>query len=100
MKKIITSAGCLALGVAGLNAAGYLFPGASPVDPSRMWSASVSLRGFYDDNPTTVHSNEQESWGFEVRPRLTIDLWPESQTHLGLSYTYSMKYYFERDDNR
>jgi hypothetical protein len=99
MKKIITSAGCLALGVAGLNAA-FVFPNTGSVDPSRFWSASVSLRGFYDDNPTTVHSHEQESWGFQVRPSLSISLWPQGQTYLGLSYTYDMRYYFERDDNR
>src|SRR5438093_12954688 len=100
MKKIITSAGCLALGVAGLNAA-YVLPGTSHLDTSKVWSASVSLRGFYDDNPTTVPDKlAQDSWGIEVRPTLSINLCLEGQTDLGLIYTYSMRYYFGRNDYR
>ena len=50
MKKIIASAGMVAVGATGLHAANY---GDMPrEDASKRWSVSAAVRGFYDDNYT------------------------------------------------
>ena len=97
MKKIITTAGLAALGVASLNAAnGSML---SQIEASKVWTASISMRGFYDDNPTTAPNNVRNgSFGFEVRPSLALNF-PMDQTYIGLSYTYDMRYYFDRADS-
>ena len=93
MKKIITSAGLVALGAASLNAA----DGLSRIESSKFWTASITLRGFYDDNINTVpKSLKESSYGFEVRPSITLNF-PLEQTFLSLGYTYDLRYYFDRD---
>ena len=52
MKKFLTSAGFIALGVSGLQAA--YAPDLTPMEASKPWSVSAALRGFYDDNYTTL----------------------------------------------
>ena len=94
MKKIITTAGLAALGAASLNAADG--SGLSRIEASKVWTASVTLRGFYDDNITTApNSVRQDSFGFEVRPSIALNF-PLDQTFIGLSYTYDLRYYFDR----
>jgi hypothetical protein len=91
MKKFLTSAGFLVLGVSGLQAA--YAPDLTPMEASKPWSISAALRGFYDDNYTTSPSNlEDDSFGFELRPSISLNL-PLDQTFIGASYEYSVKYY-------
>jgi hypothetical protein len=97
MKKLIASAGLLAIGVTGLKA--QYAPGLSRTESSKPWSISASLRGFYDDNYFAQTKDlAQDSFGFEVRPRIAFNL-PREQTYFGGAYTYSMKYYEDRHDD-
>jgi len=98
MKKIIASAGLVALGAAGLQAA--YAPGLSSVQTSKPWTVSATLRGFYDDNYTTAPSgSELFSWGYSISPSVGLNL-PMDQTYVGLNYTYGMKYYADRPDHK
>lgn len=95
MKKLIASASLAALGAASLNAANA--PGLTPVERSKPWSVSATLRGFYDDNYTMLpRGQRQDSFGFEVSPALSLNL-PLDQTFIGLSYIYSLRWYEDRD---
>lgn len=88
MKKIVASVGLVALGASSLYADNLLSESSKP------WSASLTLRGFYDDNVNSTPV-AQDSFGFEVSPALFFS-YPWEQTTLDLSYVYSFKYY----DNR
>ncbi len=96
MKRIYTSLGVAAIGVVSIQGVQ-----AQSTDPSRNWSVSTSLRGFYDDNVNTVPSdmNPDESFGFEVSPTLAYSL-PLEQTTLSASYTYTYKWYDKEINNR
>jgi hypothetical protein len=97
MKKVIASAGLVALSATGLKA--QYAPGLSRMESSKPWSISASLRGFYDDNYFAEPKGlKDESFGFEVRPRIAFNL-PREQTFIGGSYTYSLKYYEARSDD-
>ena len=93
MKRIIVSAGLVALGAVGVQAATHI-PEFASVDGSKPWSISATLRGFYDDNPGTQPDgpNKQDSFGFQVVPAVSLSL-PLGQTSVGLSYAYSLKYF-------
>jgi hypothetical protein len=102
MKKIVTSAGIIALGAASLHAA--YAPGLSPLERQKPWSVALSVRGFYDDNYNTAPSKrppggipEDSSFGIEASPSAALNL-SLDQTYIGLSYVYSMKYYEGRPD--
>ena len=92
MKRIYASLGLAALGVASVQIA----QGQS-VDPSKSWSVSTALRGFYDDN-INASPHAVDSLGFEVSPALSYNL-PLEQTSLTASYMYSYKYYDEKLNN-
>src|SRR2546430_11622188 len=97
MKKIIASASLAALGAAGLQAA--YAPGLSPLEKSKLWSVSVLVRGFYDDNPTdSVRSQKQDSWGLEVSPSLAVNV-ALDQTLIGFNYVYDLRFYDARPRN-
>src|SRR6186997_848932 len=97
MKKVIASAGLIALSATGLKA--QYAPGLSRMESSKPWSISASLRAFYDDNYFAQPKDfADESFGFEVRPRIAFNL-PREQTFIGGAYTYSMKYYEARNDD-
>ena len=97
MKKIIASAGVAALGAASLQAA--YAPGLSPVEKSKPWTISASLRGFYDDNYLTSNkANERDSFGIELSPSLALNL-ALDQTLIGFSYQYSLRWYEDRSQN-
>jgi len=86
MKKLIASAGIAAVGVAGLQAA-----------DSKPWSISASLRGFYDDNITTVpDAVKEESFGIEVSPSVNYNI-VRDQTTLSLGYTFGLKWFEDRE---
>lgn len=96
MNKIIASASLVTLGVASLNAA--YAPGLTPAQSSKPWNVSAVLRGFWDDNYTTLPAGaEQETFGFEVRPSVGLNLVMD-QTTIGLTYTYGLKYYEDSDE--
>ena len=95
MKKIIASAGLVAVSAAGLQAAA---PGLSPMEAAKPWSISATLRGFYDDNYTAAHKSfEDDSFGFEVRPAVALNF-PFEQSFVGLGYIYSLKWFEGRPD--
>ena len=87
MKKIIASAGLIALGTAGLQAA-YV-PGLTSMETSKPWSVTASLRGFYDDNYLALPSSfvgKKDSFGVEIKPTFGLKL-PRDQTLIELDYT-------------
>ena len=91
MKKIVASVGLIAVGASGLHA--DLLPGLT-AESGKPWTTTASLRGFYDDNPSTMPNSTRprDSFGFEVTPSLEINL-PMDQTTLNFGYVFSMKYY-------
>jgi hypothetical protein len=92
-KKLFVSAGLLAVGTAGLQAAYAPDAGA---DASKAWDVSATLRGFYDDNYITS-TRKQDSMGFEVNPSFNLTM-PLQQTEIGLKYTYGLYYYQKREE--
>ncbi len=103
MKKIITTASLAALGAAGLQA--EYAPGLSDAERAKPWSIAASVRGFYDDNYTTLPSHaspgfptKRASWGFDLSPEFSLNL-PLQQTLIGLDYIYDMRWYADRADN-
>jgi Putative beta-barrel porin 2 len=92
MNKIVASVGLAALGASALHTASAQNLDI-PRSTAKPWSISATLRGFYDDNPTTAPSAYQHgSSGFEVSPAASLK-WSAEQTTLGMSYLYSLKYY-------
>lgn len=92
MKQIVTSAGFLALGAASLYA---LDPELTRQQTGRPWSVAATVRGFYDDNVATS-SKKQDSVGLEFSPSAHVNL-PMEQTFLSAGYTYSLRWYEDRD---
>src|SRR5438132_14298428 len=90
MKKLVASVGLVALGSSGLQAAP---PGALSADTAKNWSVSATLRGFYDDNVNTFHSNPRDTFGFEVNPAVNYVVRWQEQSYLLASYQYAFKYY-------
>ncbi len=92
MKRIINTAGLVALGAASLQAV----HGQSLVsngDPAKPWSVSLAVRGFYDSNYLLDPSGlAHHTWGTQVSPSASVSL-PMDQTLLGASFVYTMKYY-------
>jgi hypothetical protein len=102
MKKILTSASLAALGAVGLHAQPFYAPAPylTQMEMEKPWSVSVALRGFYDDNYVRAPRGlERDSFGFELNPTASYRMMME-QTFIGLSYSYSMRYYDDRDNNR
>lgn len=95
MKKLIASAGIAAVGAAALQAAPQV--GLGPTQTSKPWSISASLRGFYDDNITTVpDAIKEESFGIEVSPSINYNVVRE-QTQIGLGYTFGLRWFEDRE---
>jgi hypothetical protein len=97
MKKVIASAGLLALGALGVQTTqAQLVAGAE-----KPWSISGTLRGFYDDNYDTQPDGptRRGSWGYELRPSVMVNL-VEGSTTLNLSYIYDYKYYIQRPNGK
>jgi hypothetical protein len=106
MNKIIASVGLVALGAASVQA--QFAPGLTPLETSKPWSISASLRGFYDDNyltlPKTYPSatgigvgHPLASWGAEVTPGVAVNHSVEN-TLITASYVYDLKWYENRSD--
>jgi hypothetical protein len=94
MNKFITSAGLAALGVSATQAANPF--GSSTAE--KPWDVSLTVRGFYDDNYylASESTNRQSSFGLELRPSVGVHLTGQ-QTSFGARYTYSMRYYDDRE---
>jgi Putative beta-barrel porin 2 len=98
MKKLIASAGLVAVGTASLHAAADDGYGLTRQEASKPWSISASLRGFYDDNFLAAPKKfEEDSWGMEFSPAFALNF-PMETSYLHLGYIYSLRYYFDRDD--
>jgi len=97
MKKIIASAGMVALGAVSVQAAASSLgaQGGQPI------SASMAVRGFYDDNWNTRYggNDRQHSYGLQALPSVSFNLVQE-QTFLGAFYTYDMRWYADRADHQ
>ncbi len=94
MKKLIASAGIAAVGAASIQAAPQV--GLSPNQSTKPWSISASLRGFYDDNITTVpNAIKEESFGISVSPSINYNAVRE-QTTVGLGYTFGLRWFENR----
>lgn len=99
MKRLIASAGLVALGAASVKAIDYA-PGFASTDMSKPWSVAVTLRGFYDDNYLTAPDRsgngappKLDSYGCVIAPSGSV-AFSTDQTDLAARYTFSA-YYFE-----
>jgi hypothetical protein len=97
MNKIVASVGLVALGassVQAVHAQGMAAPESKP------WSISATLRGFYDDNVSTVPDGplKHSVWGFQISPSANLN-WKSDQTSVVLGYVYSLKYYDHKPVN-
>jgi hypothetical protein len=93
MKRIVASIGVAAIGSTAFHQAEAV--NLSPQESTKPWSVSLALRGFYDDNYLLApwdSDNSPSSWGFEVRPTVSLNL-PMEQTYVGFDFTYSGQYY-------
>ena len=97
MKKIIASAGLIALGAAGTKAAAL----AGAAGGDKPWDVSLTVRGFYDDNYSLSPNGptKRDTFGVEVKPSVGIAFNAE-QTTFGARYTYDMRYYADRKQNK
>ncbi len=93
MNKYFLSLGLAVAGTSSLHAA--YAPDIGP-DAARMWSASATLRGFYDNNYTTGNT-KAGSAGFEFSPEIKLNV-PLQQTEFGLRYIYGLYYYQARQN--
>jgi hypothetical protein len=91
MKKIVASVSLVAVGATGLHAADLT---ALTSESGKPWTAAATLRGFYDDNPSTLpnSANPQGSFGFQISPSIEF-VFPMEQTTLSFGYVYSYKWY-------
>ena len=106
MKRTIASVGILAACLAGFQA---------DSEPNKQWSISASLRGFYDDNITTVpdrfdidprpgSANEviltkEESFGIDITPSLRYHV-ARGQTRAEASYAFGGRWYQNRNPDQ
>ncbi len=103
MNKVIATVGLAALSAASVQA--QYAPSLTPVETSKPWSISATLRGFYDDNYLTLPKNYTatipggatvsvhplSSWGVEVIPSASIYHSVED-TILSASYIYDLRW--------
>lgn len=97
MKRIIASAGIVALGVASTQASTQ---GLAPAEQSKPWSVGLAVRGFYDDNYTTqVKSLKRDSYGVSVNPTAALNFNLE-QTVIAFNYDYDLRWFEDRTSNK
>lgn len=92
MKNLIRAAGALSLGAASLALSNCALASEGGEKP---WTASASLRGFYDDNIFTSNAAEISSWGFDVSPSLTYGRTVDNTT-FDIGYTYVARWFENR----
>ncbi|MGI6346474.1 MAG: outer membrane beta-barrel protein [Limisphaerales bacterium] len=104
MKKIIASVGAVALGLAGAQGV-FAQAQLESSEKSLPWlSASLSVRGFYDDNitsswkgtlPTGVEVDPKDSFGFQIVPSVGLK-YQDELTLASIRYEYGYTYYADR----
>jgi predicted porin len=98
MKRIIASAGLVALGAASVQAA--YTPGLTPAEKSKPWSVSLAVRGFYDDNmfarPDGV--TKEDSFGVSVNPTVGLNF-ALDRTLITFNYSYDFRWFEARKSN-
>jgi putative beta-barrel porin BBP2 len=97
MKKIVASVGLVAIGASGIQTASA--QSLVSADASKPWSVSATLRGFYDDNVSTIPNNvtlppgdHRDTFGFEVSPAAAL-AWSVDQTTITVGALYSFRHY-------
>ncbi len=112
MNRIIATIGLAALGTLMLqSSAGQdmkVFERPKPekeVGPDKLWSVVGAVRGFYDDNYTTLPSRsstgrptKRSSWGLDLRAGGVV-LVERDQNSFGFLAGYNMKYFEDRREN-
>jgi hypothetical protein len=103
MNKVIATVGLAALSAASVQA--QYAPSLTPLETSKPWSISATLRGFYDDNYLTLPKNYAaatptggvaythplSSWGTEVIPSASVYHSMED-TILSANYLYDLRW--------
>ncbi len=94
MNRIIATTGMAALSVVALQPA--------LAQDGKPWNVTGTVRGFYDDNYTTLPSKaapgtptKRSSWGLELSPS-GLYKFSRDQTTVDLSARYGMRYYEDR----
>jgi len=96
MNKIIASAGAVALGLLGMQGA-YAAPQVESSEKALPWlSASLSVRGFYDDNiNSSSRPYYKDSWGMQVVPSVGLK-YQDDATLASARYEYGYTWYADR----
>ena len=84
MNKIVACVGLAALGASSIHAVAQDV--GAPV--GKPWSVGASLRGFYDDNINTTHTDRQDSFGVQIAPTINVK-WNDTATTIDANYTYA-----------
>jgi hypothetical protein len=95
-KKAIASASAFAVGMAGLSGANVT--GLSKQEASKWWTASATVRGFYDDNNLNSNTDPEASFGVETTPAIAVNF-PFERTLASASYSFTARYFEARLDN-
>src|SRR5580658_9688872 len=107
MNKVIAAAGLAVLSTATVRA--QYSPGLTPLETSKPWALSASVRGFYDDNYLTLPktylvsytdgkvttNHPYGSWGTDVSVAAAGNHTGEN-TFISASYLYDMQWYADR----
>src|SRR5262249_30786817 len=103
MKKIVASVGLVAIGASAIETASA--QALVPPDASKPWSVAATLRGFYDDNVSTLPNDasvpagqHRDTFGFQVIPSAAL-VWAVEGTKIDLGVLYSLKYYDNKPIN-
>lgn len=98
MKNLIRAAGALSLGAASMA---LTHTAVAAEGGDKPWTASASLRGFYDDNIFTANSAAAggaakiDSFGFDISPSVTYGRTMDN-TSFDLGYTYLARWFENR----
>jgi len=98
MKNLIRAAGALSLGAASMA---LTHSAVAAEGGDKPWTASASLRGFYDDNIFTANSAAAggvakiDSFGFDISPSVTYGRTMDN-TSFDLGYTYLARWFENR----
>ena len=92
-QNIIASAGVLALGMSGVRGANLT--GLGTQEQAKRWTVEGQLGFFYDDNSLNSAVSPVATWGFEIAPRLALNL-PLERTVIKSSYDLRLDYYDKR----
>ncbi len=98
MKNLLRAAGALSLGAASMA---LTHTAVAAEGGDKPWTASASLRGFYDDNIFTANSasgGKLESFGFDIAPSVTYGRTMDN-TSFDLGYTYLARWFENRPNS-